>query len=333
MKQYLLSQLTAAFTRLGLPTDVVPGFETPRQKEHGDVTTTVALALAKRLHHNPRDLARQIVDTLEVDPRLVRRVECAGAGFINFSFTELFYQEQLKGILGAGGTFGRSSVGAGRRVQVVFVSANPTGPLTVGHGRGAVFGDSIARLMEWTGHIVEREYYFNNAGRQMRILGDSVRLRYLELLGDQVTFPEEYYQGEYIKDIARHLAEEHGGDLRNVPATGIFKERAEEEIFGDIKRTLGCLGIEFTTFFNENSLYENGKIDLVVRDLRERGLVYEQDGAVWLKTSQLGGEKDKVIIKNTGEPTYRLPDIAAVHAWVWVLATGAAAGAKAEVLR
>ncbi len=310
MKQYLLSQLTAAFARLGLPTDIVPGFETPRQKEHGDVTTTVALALAKRLHRNPRDLARQIVDTLEVDPRLVRRVECAGAGFINFSFTELFYQEQLKGILGTGGTFGRSSVGAGRRVQVEFVSANPTGPLTVGHGRGAVFGDSIARLMEWTGHVVEREYYFNNAGRQMRILGDSVRLRYLELLGDQVTFPEEYYQGEYIKDIARHLVEEHGGDLRNVPATGIFKERAEEEIFGDIKRTLGCLGIEFTTFFNENSLYESGKIDLVVRDLRERGLVYEQDGAVWLKTSQLGGEKDKVIIKNTGEPTYRLPDIA-----------------------
>ncbi len=310
MNHYLRSRVVAAMERLGLPTDVEPLFETPRQKEHGDVTTTVALALSKRLKRNPRELAAQLINALETDPRYIRRVESAGPGFINIAFTELFYQSQLGDVLEAGDGYGRSSSGAGRRAQVEFVSANPTGPLTVGHGRGAVFGDTIARLLEWTGYDVEREYYFNNAGRQMRILGDSVRLRYLELLGETTAFPEDYYQGEYIRDIARHLLESRGDSLRNEPATGAFKDQAEREIFEDIKKTLQCLGVVFTSFFNENSLYENGKIEAVVSDLRARGLVYEQDGAVWFRASVLGGEKDKVVIKNTGEPTYRLPDIA-----------------------
>lgn len=310
MKQYLFSRVVAAMERLGLPMDIQPAFETPRQKEHGDVTTTVALSLSKRLKRNPRDLAKQIIDALEVDPRLVRNIECAGPGFINVAFTDYYYQSQLHDLLESGDGFGRSTAGNGRRAQVEFVSANPTGPLTVGHGRGAVFGDTVSRLLEWTGWHVEREYYFNNAGRQMRILGDSVRVRYLELLGEQTTFPEDYYQGEYIRDIARHLLEERSDTLRNEPATGMFKEQAEREIFDDIKKTLRCLGIEFASFFNEHDLYENGKIDAVVADLRARGLVYEQEGAVWFRTSALGGEKDKVIIKNTGEPTYRLPDIA-----------------------
>jgi len=180
----------------------------------------------------------------------------------------------------------------------------------VGHGRGAVFGDTIARLLEWIGHDVTREYYFNNAGRQMRILGDSVRLRYLELLGDASPFPEDYYQGEYIRDVARHLADECGTSLRNEPAEGRFKAQAEREIFDDIKNTLKSLGVEFSSFFNENSLYENGKISEVVDALRAQDLVYSQEGALWLRSSSLGGEKDKVIVKSSGEPTYRLPDIA-----------------------
>ncbi len=310
MKEYVRSRVVAALERLGFPTDIEPAFETPRLKEHGDLTTTVALSLAKRLKRNPRDLARHIIEALEVDPKLVSSVESAGAGFINFSFTDFFYQDQLRELLAAGAAYGRSSTGRGRRAQVEFVSANPTGPLTVGHGRGAVFGDTISRLLEWTGFEVEREYYFNNAGRQMRILGDSVRLRYLELLGEKVEFPEEYYQGDYIREIAGHLLEKRGASLKDEPATGAFKEQAEQEIFDDIKKTLRCLGVEFASFFNENSLYESGKVDAVVADLRARGLVYEQDGAVWFRTSALGGEKDKVIVKNTGEPTYRLPDIA-----------------------
>jgi arginyl-tRNA synthetase len=165
-------------------------------------------------------------------------------------------------------------------------------------------------MLEWTGHDVEREYYFNNAGRQMRILGDSVRHRYLELLGDTLQFPEDYYQGEYIRDIARHLVESDGDRLRGEPAEGKFKEQAETEIFTDIKKTLGALGIVFRSFYNENSLYEQGKITEVVAELRAKGLAYDSEGAVWFRTSALGLEKDKVIVKSTGEPTYRLPDIA-----------------------
>ncbi len=196
----------------------------------------------------------------------------------------------------------------GKRAQVEFVSANPTGPLTVGHGRNAVTGDTIANLLEWIGYKVEREYYFNNAGRQMRILGDSVRLRYLELLGHKINFPEEYYQGEYIKDIAKKLFEEYGDKLFNKEE--IFKERAEREIFDDINRTLSRLNIFFENYYNENSLYEDGRIKNLLNLFEEKNLSYVKDDAIWLKLSELGNEKDKVIVKSTGEPTYRLPDIA-----------------------
>jgi arginyl-tRNA synthetase len=310
MKEYLHDKLLASLTLLGIVTDAPPIFETPRQADHGDLTTNIAMVLARKLKRNPRELAQQIIGRLDVDHTLVGKIEVAGPGFMNFFFTQKFYQEQLRDLVVYGDRYGRSEQGKGTSTQVEFVSANPTGPLTVGHGRGAVFGDTIARLLEWTGHRVEREYYFNNAGRQMRVLGDSVRLRYLELLGDSIEFPEDYYQGEYIKDIARHLAEQHGEWLRDEPAAGKFKEQAEQEIFADIKKTLKLLGIEFQSFFNENSLYENGKITEVIDELRRRDLVYEKEGALWFKTSMLGAEQDKVIVKSTGEPTYRLPDIA-----------------------
>ncbi len=175
-----------------------------------------------------------------------------------------------------------------------FVSANPTGPLTVGHGRGAVFGDTVARLLEWTGHRVTREYYFNNAGRQMRILGDSVRLRYLELLGDEgAPFPEDYYQGEYIRDIAKRLFEKEGDRLRDEPAEGLFKRQAENDIFEDIKGTLRRLGVAHDVFYNENTLYESGKVEETLADLRAKGLIYDQDGAVWFRVSSLGGKRTR----------------------------------------
>jgi arginyl-tRNA synthetase len=268
------------------------------------------MVLAKSLGKKPRTLAEEIVAQIPPNPTLIARIEVAGPGFINVTYTDTFFRRQLVDLLNAGDHFGRSSSGKGRRVQVEFVSANPTGPLTVGHGRGAVFGDTVSRMLEWTGHQVEREYYFNNAGRQMRILGDSVRLRYLELLGDPVEFPQDYYQGEYIKDIARHVLEKHGDGKRQEPAEGLFKAIAEEEIFADIRGTLTRLGITFASYFNEHSLYTDGKITEVVEALKSRGLTYEQDGALWFKASALGNEKDKVIIKSTGEPTYRLPDIA-----------------------
>jgi arginyl-tRNA synthetase len=310
MKAYLREKITAALASMGMTPESPVSFEKPRQAGHGDLTTNVAMIVAKGTGRKSRDVAADIAARLDPDPSLVAGVEVAGPGFINFSFTGNYYLRQLEELVRTGDSYGRSALGKGRKVQVEFVSANPTGPLTVGHGRGAVFGDTVARMLEWTGHAVEREYYFNNAGRQMRILGDSVRHRYLELLGDQIQFPDDYYQGEYIRDIARHLVESDGEGLRGEPAEGKFKEQAETEIFADIKKTLGSLGIVFRSFYNENWLYEQGKISEVVDELRAKGLAYDSEGAVWFRTSALGLEKDKVIVKSTGEPTYRLPDIA-----------------------
>lgn len=310
MKQYLEEKVRVALRALGVPAPPTIGFEKPREAGYGDLSTNVAMILAKAQKRNPRDLATEILKRIDLDPSLVSKTETAGPGFMNFWFTEKFYREQLRELLAHENDFGRSSSGQGKRTQVEFVSANPTGPLTVGHGRNAVFGDTVANMFEWTGHEVTREYYFNNAGRQMRILGDSVRLRYLELLGESTAFPEEYYQGGYILDIAKQLHVSHGDSLRIESPEGKFKDTAEQEIFADIKQTLASLGIVFQTYFNENSLYEDGKIKEVVEELRKRDLVYDQDGALWFKASALGGDKDKVIIKSSGEPTYRLPDIA-----------------------
>jgi arginyl-tRNA synthetase len=310
MRNYLQQAVAAALAGLGISTDFPIVVERPKQDGHGDLTTNVAMVLAKTAGKKPRDLANDIVAKLSLDPALVDRVEVAGPGFINVTFTDTFYRQQLRTIVEAPETYGASEVGKGKKTQVEFVSANPTGPLTVGHGRGAVFGDTISRLLEWTGHTVEREYYFNNAGRQMRILGDSVRRRYLELLGEPGDFPEDYYQGEYIKDVARSVRSQYGDSLRDEPAEGVFKEVAEREIFADIRKTLKSIGIEFSSYFNENSLYIDGKIKQVIEALGTKGLTYEQDGALWFRASTLGSEKDKVIVKSTGEPTYRLPDIA-----------------------
>lgn len=310
MKDYLAAQIASALRRLGIALDTPVGFEKPRLEEHGDLTTNIAMLLAKSQKRNPRQLAAEILKNLSLDSTLVSDVEIAGPGFINFRFTPKFYQQQLQQLMKADAQFGRSNTGGGKKTQVEFVSANPTGPLTVGHGRGAVYGDTVANLLEWTGHAVTREYYFNNAGRQMRVLGDSVRLRYLELLGEKLPFPEDYYQGEYIRDIAAHLYAQYGDSLRHEPPEGKFKEQAEREIFDDIKKTLKSLGIVHDVYYNENSLYETGKIAELIEEFKKRDLCYESDGALWLRTSSLGGEKDKVIVKSTGEPTYRLPDIA-----------------------
>lgn len=310
MMQFLKSRVEESLRALGLPATVIPTFETPRIASHGDLTTNVAMAASRQSGLNPRALAQKIVDHLSLDRTLVDRVEIAGPGFINFRFTDKFYRRQLEELLARASAYGRTDAGKRKKTQVEFVSANPTGPLTVGHGRGAVYGDTIARLLEWMGFEVTREYYFNNAGRQMRILGDSVRLRYLELLGTKIDFPEDYYQGEYIREIAFHLKEQSGESLRNEPAEGKFKDQAESEIFDDIKKTLLRIGVAHDVFYNENSLYESGKVKEVIDELRQRDLAYDQDGAVWFRATSFGGEKDKVIVKNTGEPTYRLPDIA-----------------------
>lgn len=309
-KEYLKEKVESALKKMGVQLDGIQlVFDKPKNEEFGDISTNIAMLISKKLRRNPREIANEIVSNLEFEPGLIEKVEVAGPGFINFTFSPKFYIQRIREILNQGENYGRLSIGAGKKANVEFVSANPTGPLTVGHGRNAVLGDTVASILEWAGFDVTREYYFNNAGRQMKILADSVRLRYLELLGEKIEYPDEYYQGEYIKDIAKMLIDEYGDSLRNETDLKIFKEKAESVIFDDIKRTLKRLQIEFDVYYNEDWLYKE-KIWDVVKELEKRGFVYEKDGAKWFNATKAGGEQDKVLIKSTGEPTYRLPDIA-----------------------
>ncbi len=311
MKNYLISLVQQALGKITSETDLPEvTIEKPRSPEHGDAATNIAMLLAKKLRDNPRAIAGQIVENLEYDPELISAVEIAGPGFINFRLAPGLLHRQLESIRSEGVGYGKTSAYTDKKIQVEFVSANPTGPLTVGHGRNAVLGDTVARLFEWCGADVDREYYFNNAGRQMRVLGESVRARYLDLIGNATTWPEGGYEGEYIKNIAEELKKQHGDSLRDQDDTTPFKEAAEDAIFRDIQQTLKRMHIEMDQYFNEYSVYQSGDVDRVVEQLREKNLAYDQDDAVWFKTTEFGKEKDTVLVKNTGEPTYRLPDIA-----------------------
>jgi len=315
--------------------DAPPAFalETARSQEHGDFACNAALTLAKRLRKPPRAIAEEIAAELGDVSGLVERVEVAGPGFVNVWLAGARWQEMLRDVLRQGARYGRAELGAGQRVQVEFVSANPTGPLTLGHGRQAVLGDSIASLLDALGYDVTREYYFNDGGRQMRVLGDSVRARYLEELGRAapppesaladregswvetvdglpVVFPKDGYQGEYIADLARELREEHGLALVDEPGEGTFREVAQSRIFDEIRKTLANLGIHFDVFSSEQDLYKEGRLEAVIADLREKDLVFDQDGATWLRATSFGLERDRVLIKSSGEPTYLLPDLA-----------------------
>ncbi|MCX7763159.1 MAG: arginine--tRNA ligase, partial [Candidatus Kryptonium sp.] len=309
-REYLKEKIKLALSKIGIQLDGIElVFDKPKNETFGDFATNVAMLIAKRMGKNAREVAQQILSNLEIEPQYIEKVEVAGPGFINFKLTSKFYIQQIREILTQGENYGKIDIGKGKKANVEFVSANPTGPLTVGHGRNAVLGDTIANILQWAGFDVTREYYFNNAGRQMKILADSVRLRYLELLGEKIEYPQEYYQGDYIKDIAQMLLDEYGDSLKNESDLKIFKEKAEAVIFDDIKKTLKRLGIEFDVFYNEDWLYEK-KIWDVVAELEKLGYVYEKDGAKWFMATKVGGEQDKVLIKSTGEPTYRLPDIA-----------------------
>ena len=282
--------------------------ERSRHAAHGDYASPVCLRLARAARRAPREIAAQVVSHLP-EAELVGQVEIAGPGYINITLSAGWLAAQVEAILQAGDRFGDLLDEERGTAQVEFVSANPTGPLTVGRGRGGVMGDTLANLLAAAGYRVEREYYFNNAGRQMQILGNSVRLRYLELLGQTVEFPADHYQGDYIREIAADLYEEHGDGLAEADES-VFRKRAEAVIFAQIRATLARLGIHFDNYFNENGLYESGLVWEVLEELRRRGYVYEKDGATWFRVTDLGGKKDRVLVKSTGEPTYRLPDIA-----------------------
>jgi arginyl-tRNA synthetase len=312
IEDYLIKQLKQALKTIGVKTEksLTIDIASSKQKEHGDFATNLPFQLAQIIKKTPREIGQQIVSHIKLDPSWVDKAEIAGAGFINFTLSRQFLQSILSEIIKKGPKYGHGDLGKNRKTQVEFVSANPTGPLTIGHGRQAVLGDTIARLLEVTGYKVIREYYFNDAGRQMRMLGDSVRLRYLEILGEAVDFPDDYYQGEYIKEIARKAVNEKKESLKHVEDGLYFQNLAETEIFDLIKQTVKKLGIQFDVFYNEKFLYETGKIEVVIQELLDKNLAYDKDGAVWLHTTKLGMDQDRVIVKSSGEPTYRLPDIA-----------------------
>jgi arginyl-tRNA synthetase len=303
--------LSAAIRGAALRIEEIPPIvvEKPKDEANGDLATTVAMVLARTARTAPRRIAEVIVERLNVSDDIAS-VDVAGPGYINFRLSAPWRQKALRAILDSDSAYGRSATYAGKKAQVEFVSANPTGPLTVGHGRQAIIGDVVARLLEAVGYDVTREYYFNDAGRQMRVLGESVRSRYLELLGEAAAFPEDGYQGEYIREIAAQLVASRGNALKSEDDVAPFTAAAVDAIFADIRRTLERLGIVFDVYYNEQSLYTDGHVWDVAEALRRRGFAYEKDGALWFKATEFGASQDRVIVRSTGEPTYRLPDIA-----------------------
>src|SRR5581483_7053194 len=317
MKDLIVSILSAAIARardagkLATAPNAPISAETPKAPAHGDMASNVALTIAKGEKKPPRAIAEIIRANLEL-PGDVAEANVAGAGFINFRMAPAFWHGELRRAAREGDRFWRPQIGGGRKVQIEFLSANPTGPLTVGHGRNAVLGDTLARMHEASGFAVTREYYFNNGGRQMRLLGESVRARYLQALGRDAPMPEDGYQGEYIREIAAALVARHGAALADSEQLEVFRAAAEEAIFADIRRTCARLGIGFDVFTNELDLIRGGQVEAVIEGLRARGLIAEYDGAVWLRGEPLGLPKDRVLIRSgpEREPTYRTPDIA-----------------------
>tara|TARA_Y100000758_G_scaffold229690_1_gene166731 strand:+ start:144 stop:1769 length:1626 start_codon:yes stop_codon:yes gene_type:complete len=306
----IVSQLTEALIKslssLEYPENNIQ-LSPPNNSEFGDLSTNVALTLSKDLKQNPMNIGKAIVDNLSLPEDLIDEVTISQPGFINFKISNKYYYNILNEIIDDN-KYGRGKSGENKTANVEFVSANPTGPLTIGHGRNAVLGDCIANILEWNGFNVTREYYYNDAGRQMRILGQSVEARYFELLDKEFKFPEDGYEGDYIIEIANSIIESHGKEL--IKDDSIFQSEAEKSIFEEINETLKKIGISFDQFTNEKTFYDNGDIDQLLDDLKNKNLIYEKDDATWFKTTELGKEQDRVYIKSTGEPTYRLPDTA-----------------------
>ena len=276
------------------------------QEGFGDYSSNIALKLAKILKKAPIEIAENIA----IHPNASENVFTLSAsqpGFVNFHISDDYYLKILKQIINESENFGKKKK-LNKSANVEFVSSNPTGPLTVGHGRQAILGDMVSNILTWNGYNVTREYYYNDAGKQMRVLAESCYAKYAKLVGKDVEMPENGYVGTYLDEIAEKIINEHGKDLES--DNPIFRDFTEKEIFANIGNTLENLGIKFDVFTKEGTFYKNGAIDNVLKILKEKNLSYEKDGAVWFKTSSLNKEEDKVLVKSSGEPTYRLPDIA-----------------------
>lgn len=312
MSQVLRQELERIASVLGAA-DLDFTLEQPREPSHGDLSTNLAMQIARRERVNPRGMAQQVVDLLALPEGTLQSVEIAGPGFINFRFGVAVLVADHARILSEGDNYGRSQVGAGRRVNVEFVSANPTGPLHVGHGRGAALGDGIATLLQWTGHSVTREFYINDAGVQINRLGESLWARVQQAVGRDRPIPEGGYHGDYLIDAAQVLLQREGRGFADlVDPEGIARCRAaalamqrEEQ-----DETLARFGVRFDVMTSEQALYDDGRVERGLDRLKAAGLTYQSEGALWLRTSEFGDEKDRVLRKSDGSLTYFVPDIA-----------------------
>ncbi|WP_371376499.1 arginine--tRNA ligase [Sporomusa aerivorans] len=285
--------------------------EIPPQKEFGDFATNFAMQSAKAAKMNPRSIAQAIIERL--NETWLDKAVIAGPGFINFYLKSDVLYQQLAGILAAGADYGRGASGQGERVQVEFVSANPTGPLHVGHGRGAAFGSALVNLLRMAGYQVEAEFYINDAGNQIDNLAASVNARYLELLGQACQFPEDGYHGRDIIDTAQRIVDRHGDKYLAMPETerlAVFKELALTEKLAALKEDLAEFGVYFDIWFSERTLHNTGAVEATCQFLKNNGSIYEKDGALWLKSTVYGDDKDRVVIRDNGVPTYLAADIA-----------------------
>ena len=287
--------------------------EKPKDEKMGDFACNIAMTLARSERKNPKVIAQIIERHVEKGTAGLDSVEIAGPGFLNLKMSRKFFLDRLADAVEQRNDFGKSNVGQGTKIMIEFVSANPTGPLHIGHGRGAAVGDALARILKKAGYDLKTEYYVNDVGNQMNILGRSTWLRYLELLGNDADFPEDHYRGEYIKDIAQLAIDQHGKKFFDKPegeCVPFFKELAKDNILEGIKKDLSNFRVTFDNWFSEQSLYKNNSVEGAIEWLRNEGHVYDKDGAVWLKSSAFDDDKDRVIVKKTGEKTYFCSDIA-----------------------
>jgi arginyl-tRNA synthetase len=287
--------------------------ERPRNPDHGDIASNLAMALAGRLARPPRVIAEEIRERLSLEGAGISAIEIAGPGFLNFRLSRDVLYDRVATILAQGASYGRITKPDARRVQVEFVSANPTGPLHVAHARGAAIGDALASLLEWTGDDVQREFYVNDAGVQIDRLADSIEARWRQLKGEAAELPEEGYKGEYVTELARDVDAELGAQLVALSPDErrrVLRDWAVPRLRQQHDDDLRTYGVRFDEFFSESAVYERGLPEQTLEELREKNLVYEHEGALWMRTSDFGDDKDRVLVKSDGSYTYFLPDLA-----------------------
>ena len=315
IKNLILTAVENAHEKRDLPSAELPDIEVdePKVKAHGDFSSNIAMVMASAQKMAPRKIAEAIISHMQDPQELIEKTEIAGPGFINFFVKPAAWHPVLREIHEADTRYGAIDIGKGQKFQVEYVSSNPTGPLHVGHGRGAAVGDAVANILAFCGYDVQKEYYINDSGRQIRTLGQSVFLRYQELFGQKIKFPDECYQGDYIRDLAASIRKRKGEALLSEPEQDAIMECARfaaGKILDGIREDLKLFGVEFDCWFSEQSLYDSGRVDEILDNFRKQQIIYEKDGALWFKTSEFGDEKDRVVVKANGETTYFASDIA-----------------------